>query len=149
MFRESCAVIVETCHLCCFSVFVIEGSKICQDLQKNVCEILVCPLHISRTLSVNSSQLYAAKPITKGTLSLFPRMSHVMTLIISAVNMGISFTLRILLMHLWTISQMRILYRVYQERKCMFGPECMVITTLVYFDYGAVVLSSDWGIVLW
>ena len=86
-----------------FSVFVIGGSKICQDLQKNVCEILVCPLHIARThlLSINLSQLCAAKQITKGTLvSLLPRMSHVITLIISPVNMGISFTLRIMLMHL-------------------------------------------------
>jgi len=122
-FRESHAIRVETCHLCCFSVFVIGGSKICQDLQKSVCDILVCPLHISRThsLSINSSQLCAAKQITKETLvSLLPRMSHVITLIISPVNLGISFTLWIMLMHLWTISQRRILYRVYQERKCMF-----------------------------
>jgi hypothetical protein len=122
MFRESHSIIVETCHICCFSVFVIGGSKICQDLQKNVCKILVCPLHISRThlLSINLSQLCAAKQITKGTLvSLLPRMRHVITLITSPVNVGISFTLRIMLMHLWTISQRRILYRVYQERKCM------------------------------
>jgi hypothetical protein len=122
-FRESRAIIEETCHLCCFSVFVIGGSKICQDLWKNVCDIHICPVHISRThlLSINSSQLCAAKQITKGTLvSLLPRMSHVITLIISPMNLGISFTLRIMLMHLWTISQRIILYRVYQERKYMF-----------------------------
>ena len=80
MFRNSCAVVVETCHLCCSSVFVIGGSKSSQDLQKNVCEIPVCPLHISRThlLSINSSQLCVAKQITKGTLvSLLLRMSHI------------------------------------------------------------------------
>lgn len=122
MFRNSCAVIVETCHLCCFSVFVIGGSKISQALQKIVCEIPVCPLHISRThlLSINSSQLCVAKQITKGTLvSLLLRMSHI-TPHIPPVNVGISYTLQIMLMHLWTKSQRRILYRLYQERKCMF-----------------------------
>jgi hypothetical protein len=47
-------------------------------------------------------------------------MSNVITLIISPVNFGISFTLQIMLMHLWTISKRRIFCRVYQERKCMF-----------------------------
>jgi hypothetical protein len=62
MFKESHAITVDTCHLCCFSVFVIGGGNICQDLQENVYEILVCPLHVSRTylFSINSSSLCAA-----------------------------------------------------------------------------------------
>jgi hypothetical protein len=62
---------------------------------------------------------YTASVSNSVALFLLPWMSHVTTTIIPLANVGISVALKVILMHLQTITRRGILYSIFQGKKCV------------------------------